>query len=57
MGPLAFVNWRVVNNHFRTLMWVIAVVLAIIVLVHLGGGASAPAHHAGSTGSTGAVSR
>ncbi len=49
MGPLAFVNWRVVNEHFCTLMWVIAVVLAVVVLTHLGG-SSADAHHVASAG-------
>jgi len=44
MGPLAFVNWRSVNTHFCVLMWVVALVLAVVVLVQ----ATSPApdlHH------------
>jgi len=49
MSPLAFVNWQAVSERFRTLMWVIAVVLAIVVLTHLVG-TSAGVHHAASAG-------
>ena len=35
MQPLGFVNWRVVNRYFCGLMWLVAIVLALIVLTHL----------------------
>ena len=35
MQPLGFVNWRVVNRYFCTLMWVVALILGLIVLTHL----------------------
>ncbi|HEY2771320.1 MAG TPA: hypothetical protein VGI87_12155 [Solirubrobacteraceae bacterium] len=35
MGPLGFVNWHRVNVRFRFLMWMVALVLAIIVLAHV----------------------
>jgi hypothetical protein len=44
MRPLLFVNWRQVSSRFTALMWLVACVLAIVVLLHLpGGGAPAPA--------------
>jgi hypothetical protein len=33
--PLGFVNWRTVNRYFCALMWLVAVVLALVVLTHL----------------------
>ncbi len=35
MGPLGFVNWRSVNAYFCLLMWLVAVILAVIVLGHV----------------------
>jgi hypothetical protein len=35
MGPLGFVNWHRVNVRFRFLMWMVALVLAIVVLAHV----------------------
>jgi uncharacterized membrane protein len=35
MGPLGFVNWHRVNIRFRFLMWMVALVLAIVVLAHV----------------------
>jgi hypothetical protein len=34
MGPLAFVNWSAVNAGFRRLMWVIALVLAVVIIMN-----------------------
>lgn len=45
MRPLLFVNWRSVHRGFCGLMWVIAVILAVVLLAH----AALPAgsgHHA-----------
>jgi hypothetical protein len=44
MRPLLFVNWRTVNNVFCGLMWVVALVLAIVVVAHAIPGAP-PLHH------------
>jgi hypothetical protein len=33
--PLGFVNWRNVNRYFCTVMWLLAIVLALVVLTHL----------------------
>lgn len=54
MRPLLFVNWSMVAARFTMLMWLIAIVLALVVLAHLvgdsGGSAAgmqaAPAHPA-----------
>jgi hypothetical protein len=35
MHPLLFVNWCSVSARFRALMWVAAIVLASVSLVHL----------------------
>jgi hypothetical protein len=35
MGPLGFVNWHRLNLRFRFLMWMVALVLAIVVLAHV----------------------
>ena len=43
MQPLAFVNWRTVNRYFCALMWLVAFVLALIVITHLAH--AAPAAH------------
>jgi hypothetical protein len=50
MRPLLFVNWRQVSSRFTALMWLVACVLAVVVLLHLPGGAGpAPASaHVGS---------
>jgi hypothetical protein len=37
MRPLLFVNWHMVNVRFRGLMWILACVLALVILM-----ASAP---------------
>ncbi len=44
MHPLLFVNWSSVNRMFRGLMWLCAIVLATVIVVHLMP-ASSPAHH------------
>jgi hypothetical protein len=44
MHPLLFVNWSSVNRMFRGLMWLCAIALATVIVVHLIP-ASAPAHH------------
>jgi hypothetical protein len=36
MRPLLFVNWRSVHRGFCGVMWVIAIVLAVVVLSHVG---------------------
>jgi hypothetical protein len=36
MGWLAFVNWSSVNRRFCALMWIVALALAVVVLVHVG---------------------
>ena len=43
MNPLLFVNWYSVNSVFRVLMWVIAIVLAGVIMVHLV--PATPPHH------------
>lgn len=43
MHPLLFVNWSSVSSMFRGLMWIVAIVLAVVVVVHLV--PTAPAHH------------
>jgi hypothetical protein len=45
MKPLLFVNWRSVHNVFCGLMWLIAIVLAVVVLAHTALPAQS-AHHA-----------
>jgi hypothetical protein len=35
MRPLLFVNWSLVNVMFRGLMWLVAIVLAGVIVVHL----------------------
>lgn len=44
MHPLLFVNWSSVNVMFRSLMWLVAIVLAVVVVVHFMS-AAAPVHH------------
>ena len=44
MHPLLFVNWAWVSRMFRGLMWLCAIALAVVIVVHLMP-ASAPAHH------------
>ena len=34
MSPLFLVNWHRVNGHFRTLMWLVALALAALILLH-----------------------
>jgi uncharacterized membrane protein YdfJ with MMPL/SSD domain len=34
MNPLLFVNWHRVHRRFRALMWIVACVLAVVVLFH-----------------------
>jgi hypothetical protein len=43
MHPLLFVNWRWVSALFRGLMWLVAIALAVVIVVHLIP-ASPPAH-------------
>ena len=35
MGPLMFVNWSSVSSMFRGLMWIVAIVLAGLIVIHL----------------------
>jgi hypothetical protein len=44
MQPLLFVNWSSVSAIFRTLMWLVAIVLAGVIVVHLMP-STPPAHH------------
>jgi hypothetical protein len=41
MHPLLFVNWSSVNGRFRGLIWIVAIVLAGVIVIHLVPGASA----------------
>jgi hypothetical protein len=45
MHPLLFVNWSSVSSMFRALMWIVAIVLAGVIVVHLVPGSS-ETHHA-----------
>ncbi len=45
MKPLLFVNWRSVHAGFCVVMWIVAAILAVIVLVHVAMLADA-GHHA-----------
>jgi hypothetical protein len=45
MHPLLFVNWSSVSSMFRGLMWIVAIVLAAVIVVHLVPTAPS-AHHA-----------
>lgn len=45
MKPLLFVNWASVNVMFRGLMWIVAIVLAGVIVTQLVP-ASPPVHHA-----------
>lgn len=45
MGPLGFVNWRVVSARFCLLMWIAAAVLAWIILMHVARSPAGAAHH------------
>jgi hypothetical protein len=44
MHPLLFVNWSWVNRMFRGLMWLCAIALATVIVIHLIP-TSAPVHH------------
>jgi hypothetical protein len=44
MRPWLFVNWSSVSARFRALMWIVAIVLAGVVVVHLVP-ASTAVHH------------
>jgi len=44
MHPLLFVNWASVNRMFRGLMWLAAIVLAAVIVIHLVP-ATPAAHH------------
>ncbi|HUA49669.1 MAG TPA: hypothetical protein VMA77_30840 [Solirubrobacteraceae bacterium] len=44
MQPLLFVNWSWVNAMFRGLMWIVAIVLAALIVIHFVP-ATAPVHH------------
>jgi len=45
MGPLGFVNWRVLNARFCLAMWIIAAVLAWVLLMHLVRSPGGTVHH------------
>jgi hypothetical protein len=45
MGPLGHINWRRVHTGFCLLMWVVAVVLAGLLVTHLVPSSAAAAHH------------
>jgi hypothetical protein len=45
MSPLLFVNWSSVSSMFRGLMWIAAIVLAGVIVIHLMPDSSS-AHHA-----------
>ena len=45
MHPLLFVNWCSVNRMFRGLMWLCAIALAAVIVVHLTASPTPP-HHA-----------
>ena len=45
MRPLLFVDWSAVSSMFRGLMWIAAIVLAAVIVIHLVP-AAAPAPHA-----------
>jgi hypothetical protein len=44
MHPLLFVNWSSVSSRFRGLMWLVAIVLTGVIVIHLMPG-SPPQHH------------
>jgi len=44
LNPLLFVDWRAVSSMFRGLMWLVAIVLAGLIVVHLLL-ATPPVHH------------
>jgi hypothetical protein len=46
--PLLFVNWRRVHARFCVIMWIIAVILAAVVIAHLAAPSDA-ANHAAAT--------
>jgi hypothetical protein len=50
MSPLFLVNWHRVHRHFRTLMWLVAIALALMIVLGTSRGSSA----AGSETSHGA---
>ena len=45
INPLLFINWSSVSSLFRGLMWIMAIALAAVIIVHLVPAASS-AHHA-----------
>jgi hypothetical protein len=45
MRPLLFVNWPAVNRMFRGVIWLCAIALATVIVLHLIP-VLAPAHHA-----------
>jgi hypothetical protein len=49
MGFLGFVNWRSVSVRFTVLMWMLAGVLAVVVLMHIGHPTPAAHHHVVAT--------
>lgn len=46
MRPLLFVNWASVSAKFRGLMWLIAIVLVVVIVIHVVPG-SPPVHPSG----------
>lgn len=50
MRPLLFVNWRQLSTRFTALMWIVACVLALVLLMHLAADtATAPAARPGAS--------
>ena len=45
INPLLFINWSSVSSLFRGLMWIMAIALAAVIIVHLVP-ATQSAHHA-----------
>lgn len=44
MSPFAFVNWQSVHQMFCVLMWLLAIILALVLLIH-SSTAGALVHH------------
>ncbi|HEY2161589.1 MAG TPA: hypothetical protein VGH24_09805 [Solirubrobacteraceae bacterium] len=52
MGPLQLANWREINRLFCGLVWIVAVVLAVVIIGHLAGATSACASKASARGAS-----
>jgi hypothetical protein len=53
VNPLGFVNWRSVQVRFSLLMWLLAGLLAIVILVHTS--KATPVHHAKAATARGVI--